>query len=893
TNATIHYNSAPAGSSDELKLNRETLTISNNVCPVITVTEYPEGVEAEDLVWSSSNSEVASINSENVVTPNHYGKTEIKVETKDGKYSATCELTVEASFVITSDSSSVKSIRRGDTAEYRIYFYNCEAEELPVDEVELSIIDGGALQLISYGIIDNYLYVNIKGVSEGAGVIEVYSDNPLAYNKFKISVYPENIDWRADKVPNYTKKNTENFRRSSFIVENYNYIYDENTETYTVSMDVYNMAGDYPVLAAYNSSGKMVDFDVAERFVEMPGDWESFFGTLGFGAVQMVTGDLFTYRAVTNSKKTTVSVKVPADGYITISNDITASPAAAIVNLGGLMIEIASLTCNLSEEDSEKNKDVTKEFVKSLKEKLPDSDEFLYDLIEKFTEKVAKKTTRDYVIGITQFSQDALYELCNEAGSSFAELAGDAFKSVLKKDVKALITKSAMEKLIKEDMVDATVLSKLKVAEMLFKAGNLLGLVDYALNALKFNNGSGITTIQFNPCGENGFVCKDTIKIVSNVIDEDTVLQHFIIKDAGKLAITKQELQIDPKDIVELHEIALIKNGNKVEGVEFKATVEMDIPKTMFAPTVKVFRIEKDGSYTKLETKVKDGKITFTTDHFSEYVLSGRSIDEAVSGVSLNAEAVDIVNKQTYQLVATVSPETAPNKSLVWSSGDEKVATVDENGLVSAVSPGTAVITATTVDGGFTASCGITVLPRTFSVTWVVEGVETTSEFNEGEKIIKPDSPIKKGYTFAGWSPEIPETMPSEDITFFAVFECVSGISIKNNTGTKTISYGETLRMTAVATDIPENAKIEWYVDGVKKGEGETFEVSPKNGSIEITVKIVDSNGNVLKDKNGNEILDSEKVSVNSGLWQKIVSFFKNLFGINRTVVQAIFKGII
>ena len=92
---------------------------------------------------------------------------------------------------------------------------------------------------------------------------------------------------------------------------------------------------------------------------------------------------------------------------------------------------------------------------------------------------------------------------------------------------------------------------------------------------------------------------------------------------------------------------------------------------------------------------------------------------------------------------------------------------------------------------------------------------------------------------------------------------------------------------------MPSDAKINWYVDGVKKGEGETFEVSPKNGSIEITVKIVDENGNVLKGKNGNEIQDSEKVSVNSGLWQKIVSFFKNLFRMNRTVVQTIFKGII
>ena len=181
---------------------------------------------------------------------------------------------------------------------------------------------------------------------------------------------------------------------------------------------------------------------------------------------------------------------------------------------------------------------------------------------------------------------------------------------------------------------------------------------------------------------------------------------------------------------------------------------------------------------------------------------------------------------------------------------------------------------------------------NTYTVTWITDGTETKTTVAYGAKIETPAATVKSGYEFIGWGNQVPETMPANDLSFTAQFECKTTVSIEDNPGSKTISYGETLRLTAVATDIPENAKIEWYVDGVKKGEGETFEVSPKNGSVEITVKIVDANGNVLKDKNGNEIQDSEKVSVNSGLWQKIVSFFKKLFGINVTVVQAIFKGI-
>ena len=119
-----------------------------------------------------------------------------------------------------------------------------------------------------------------------------------------------------------------------------------------------------------------------------------------------------------------------------------------------------------------------------------------------------------------------------------------------------------------------------------------------------------------------------------------------------------------------------------------------------------------------------------------------------------------------------------------------------------------------------------------------------------------------------------------------------SAIKIRNNSGSKTINYGETLKLTAIVTNKPSNAKIYWYVDGVKKGEGEVFNVNFENGTKIITVKLVDSNGVVYQNANGDEIADSENVTINSGFFQKIISFFKNLFGINRTVVQTIFKGI-
>ena len=87
----------------------------------------------------------------------------------------------------------------------------------------------------------------------------------------------------------------------------------------------------------------------------------------------------------------------------------------------------------------------------------------------------------------------------------------------------------------------------------------------------------------------------------------------------------------------------------------------------------------------------------------------------AVTGVSLNASSGELtVNGQT-TLTATVVPANATNKTVTWTSSAPAVATV-VNGVVTALSAGTAVITATTEDGGFTATYSLTVKVATVDV---------------------------------------------------------------------------------------------------------------------------------------------------------------------------------
>ena len=86
------------------------------------------------------------------------------------------------------------------------------------------------------------------------------------------------------------------------------------------------------------------------------------------------------------------------------------------------------------------------------------------------------------------------------------------------------------------------------------------------------------------------------------------------------------------------------------------------------------------------------------------------TVVQPVTGVSLNKTYADMLVSDTFQLNAAVTPDNATDKRLSWSSSDKSVATVDANGLVRAVSPGTATITAQAMDGsGETAYCSVTV----------------------------------------------------------------------------------------------------------------------------------------------------------------------------------------
>ena len=195
---------------------------------------------------------------------------------------------------------------------------------------------------------------------------------------------------------------------------------------------------------------------------------------------------------------------------------------------------------------------------------------------------------------------------------------------------------------------------------------------------------------------------------------------------------------------------------------------------------------------------------------------------------------------------------------------------------------------------GVSIKIAVTVVPRKFKLVWIVDSSQTELTAAEGSKITKPAAPELEGYDFMGWSPEVPETMPAQDMTFTAVFEPIKTKISINTPSTTTVSYGFTLNLHANVTDLPDGARIVWSMDGsgfelIPSADGMTCGVkSVSKGSATITAKVVDKNGNAVKDASGNEITASQQLTSKAGFFQKLVAFFKKLFGSNMVIPYAL-----
>ena len=174
-----------------------------------------------------------------------------------------------------------------------------------------------------------------------------------------------------------------------------------------------------------------------------------------------------------------------------------------------------------------------------------------------------------------------------------------------------------------------------------------------------------------------------------------------------------------------------------------------------------------DGDYSQGSGYVKGKGLVITVDSniqpgFAYYDANGTNVTEGinyppepvhVSQVTLDKSEAQVEVGRTIRLNASVTPEDATDKSVYFSSSDVSVATVSNTGTIKGISEGTAIITVTTADGGHTAACVVTVIPRASDTTGyiiTIDGYALSTEVSGDELVNTSGSNQNQKFRYHG-----------------------------------------------------------------------------------------------------------------------------------------------
>ncbi len=221
-------------------------------------------------------------------------------------------------------------------------------------------------------------------------------------------------------------------------------------------------------------------------------------------------------------------------------------------------------------------------------------------------------------------------------------------------------------------------------------------------------------------------------------------------------------------------------------------------------------------------TAVGEGKTTINakignSTAFCDVIVAKGFV--AVEGVTLNKPTLSLPIGGVEKLIASIIPADATNQRVTWSSSDEEIATVDENGTVTAFVPGEATIIVTTLDGGKTAECIVTV--EAVPVESVTLNKTTLDLFVEDEDkltaVVSPANATNKAVTWSSSNESIATVDEDGTVIGIAVGEAI--ITVTTEDGNKTATCTVTVKSQPVSLII---VKVNANVKNSELSNGDT-----------------------------------------------------------------------
>ena len=664
-------------------LDKTTLALTEGETYKLTATVSPEDATNQGISWRSSDSRVATVDDNGLVTAIGAGTATVTVTMADGGLTATCEVTVARKIIHVTGvelSSTTLRIIKGNTE-------TLTATVLPADATDKSITWASTNQ----GIAQVEQNGRVTGVETGSATVYVTTTDGEFVAACEVTVYVPFVD-----VTSITLDRTQAAMEKGETLTLTATVMPDDASVKTVTW-----TSDNPDVAKVDEYGNVTAVGGGSAAITAKaGEFTATCTVTVTVPVSSVTLDKTTLSLTEGETNNLTATVNPEDATNKIISWRSGNTGVATVDNSGLVTAIGEGTATITVTTDDGGHTATCEVTVARKiihvtgvELSSTNLRLIKGSTETLTATVQPADATDK--GVTWSSTNQNIVQVDQNGRVTGVETGTATVYVTTSDGEIV---AACEVTVYVPFVDVTSIT-LDRTQAAMEKGETLTLtatvmpddasvktvswtsdnpdvakVDEYGNVTAVGGGSAAITAK---AGEFTATCTVTVTVPVSSVSLDRTSLGLTVGETDKLTAT-----VNPGDATN-QSVSWRSSNTGVAAV--------------------------DNSGLVIAIGAGTATITVTTDDGGHTATCEVTVAVPVSSVTLDKTTLGLTEGETYQLTATVNPGNASNKGVSWRSSNTGVATVGNNGLVTAIGAGTATITVTTDDGGHTATCEVTV----------------------------------------------------------------------------------------------------------------------------------------------------------------------------------------